>query len=75
MDAGFHVGRRRAVHVLGEIRHGASQALMFIHVALRIVTWMRVLDRQALFAGIEGIFFCDIAHTLAPRRVNVTPVV
>ena len=35
-----------------------------------IVSWSRI---ELVF--LERIFLCDFAHTLAPLRVNVTPVV
>jgi len=71
----FHIGSRSAIHVLGEIRHRPSQSLVLIIITLRIMARMRVFDSQSLFVCVQGIFFSDFAHTLAPLRVNVTPVV
>ena len=75
VHAGFHVGRRRAVDVLGEVGHRTAQALVRLHGALGVVARLRFLDREALFALVQRILFGGLSHTLAPLRVNVKPVV
>ncbi len=74
VHARFQIRGRRAVHVLCETGHGAAQALVTAHIALSVVTRVRVLCGQPLCLCLERIFFCDFAHTWAPLCVKATPV-